>query len=168
MYMKRMLSIIMSLLLLATTMTGTATVAFAAEPEDNQWEVTADGLEFVSVESIDGGFSIMSNGPILVDSPTGTMAGQAGKTVTGGATFVIRVPEDTTLNRLYCIARNENGIISDISISGVGTPYIARSTGMWYRVSDNNLGIPGGTTVAISVTVVDQNNPYNIVIVGRK
>ena len=111
----------------------------------------------------------MAKGPILVDSPTGTMAGQAGQVVTSGATFVIRVPEDTTLNRLYCIARNENGIISTIYIGGTsGTTYIARSTGQWYRVSDENLGIPGGTTLALTVSVLDQNNPYNIVIVGRK
>ena len=167
--MKKILSIIMSLLLLATTMTGTATVAFAAEPEDNQWEVTVDGLELVSVENIDGGFSLMANGPILVDSPTGTMAGQAGKTVTDGAIFYLRVPEGTTLNRLYCIARNENGIISTIYVSGIlGSTYIARSTGQWYRVSDNNLGVAGGTTLALTVSVLDKNNPYNIVIVGRK
>ena len=164
--MKKFLVIVLSLMLLVSVMTGTS--ADEAEPSE-EWSVSVENAQLVDFKVTEDGFySVLSYGPYLED-PTGRLVDADMQTITDGAVFHIVVPEGMTLNSLYFIGKNPDGYGTTVAVSGIGTDsYLAYATGSWYRVSPNNLGVSGGTILAVTVGLVDKHHPYNIVIAGRQ
>ena len=133
-------------------------------------EALPAGEEVVAIASAPGVVSPCANaGPIAETPPTMIVADDS-KTVQGShALFYLTIPSGETVNAIYLIGKNTSGYSTTVAVLGLGaSSYRADLNGIWYRVSDKNLGIKGKTTIAVDIAISDSYHPYNVILAGCK
>ena len=146
--------------------TGDAKVAMM---EAIQEELPA-GEEVVAIATASGGISPCANAGPIAEAPPTMVITDDSKTVQGSyVTFYLTIDSGDTVNSIYLIGKNNSGYSTTVAVLGLGTTsYRADLNGIWYRVSDKNIRLSGGKTVAIGLAISDSYHPYNVIIAGCK
>lgn len=126
------------------------------------------GEEVVAIAAAPGVVSPCADAGPIAEEPSSVIVCNDGKTVQGSyATFYLTVPAGKTVNKIYLIGKNTSGYSTTVAVAGVGaSSYRADLDGIWYRVSNKNLGIKGNVTFSVRLALSDSYHPYNVMMVG--
>ena len=126
------------------------------------------GEEVVAIAAAPGVVSPCANAGPIAEEPSSVIVCNDGRTVQGSyVTFYLTIPSGKTVNKIYLIGKNTSGYSTTVAVVGLGTTsYRADLNGIWYRVSNKNLGLSGGKTIAVGVAISDSYHPYNVMVVG--
>ncbi len=165
---KKVLSVLLTVLVTVLFITSTTTSASAVETVDISMTRPIACVDLTSTGE-PGTVTPMAGGPIL-QSPGPIICMSDYIPINEVGLITMYIPANTTLNKIYLYGVPSNGYTTTAFVTGIGgTDYEARVNGNWYRVSNTNLGISGGSSgksIAVVVSLSDSTHTYNILLVG--